>query len=148
MTTHTQARPLPGHTAVNLILALGIWTIGVYFTQATIPIDEEAGPIVPWVLAFIVQALLSMAQSNLRVFGATFDGWPLIVFVLLDVLINAAGLLTLTLDLTSLVDVWRYAVRAVFTGFGLWQCAGALFAGALIAAAPEQMVRVALKQRG
>jgi hypothetical protein len=138
-------KPLPGQAAVNIVLALAVWCAGVYFTQLTIPFGRDT--FAPWLAAFGLQLLLSLAQSNLRVGGISLAGWPFVVFTILDVLINAAGFLFLTGLVDGPADVVRYAVRALLTGVGLWQCGLALLGGALIATAPEQMVREALKQR-
>lgn len=146
MTAHTQVRTLPGHKVVNLVLALAIWSVGVYFTARAFPIGGEFGSAAPIVIAIGIQLLLSAAQSNLRAFGVTMGRWPFVVMTGVDVAINMSGLLISRVEgVNTLSDTGLYLVLALSTGAGLWQCALAFFVAALIAAAPEQMVRDALR---
>lgn len=142
--TASAGRTLPGHMVINLILALCIWTIGVYFTRQVLPIDV---PVVPWLAAVGFQILLTVAQMNIRVFGISTDGWPFVILVVVDVGLNAAGLLVSYVEgVANIPDAGLYLIRAVTTGAGAWQCGASLLIGALIAFTPEQMVRSALKR--
>jgi hypothetical protein len=136
---------LPGHTAINLGLALAIWAGGCFFTAQVLPVGGSLGPFVPFALAVVLQLLLSAAQMNLRTHGVTSGRWPFAIMVGLDVLINLAGLLILYVPgVATLADAALFVLSAGLTGSGLWQCAGALLVALLIAFAPEQMVRDAL----
>jgi hypothetical protein len=138
--------PLPGHAIINVLLALGLWLVGVFFTATILPIDPTLGPFIPWMVAVAIQLLLTAGQANLRILGVTLAGWPFVAMTIADVLINMAGLLMTYSKLDSLGDVALYTIRAALSGVGLWQVALALFVGALIAAAPEQMIRASLKR--
>jgi hypothetical protein len=69
VTTRDIRTPLPGHVVVNIALAAGVWGIGVALTAQSIPPILGLGPYVSWLAAASLQALLSAAQSNIRVVG-------------------------------------------------------------------------------
>jgi hypothetical protein len=140
-------KPLPGALIINLVLAAAIWGIGVALTAQSLPIRDQ-GPIMPWVAAGALQALLSAAQSNIRVVGLRLDVWGLGLLVLVDVALNMFGLLQVYVPLKGLDEVWLYLGRAFLAGVGTWQCVAAFVVGSLIAVVPEQLVRSALHKGG
>lgn len=138
--------PLPGHVIINIALAAGVWGIGVALTAQSIPSISGWGPYIPWLLAGLLQLLLSAAQANLKVMGITLDTFPLFLLFLVDIALNTVGLLLVYADLDGLMDVGRYIWRAGTGGPGLWQCLLALGVGGLIATVPEKLLRAALKR--
>jgi hypothetical protein len=146
VTSRDIRRPLPGHKIVSLVLAVGIWAIGAYFTGRALPLGAELGPAAPFLVAIALQALLTLAQSNIRVFGLSGDRWPLVIMVLLDVILNWFGIMIAYVEgVETLGDAGLYVLRGLSTGAGLWQSVASLVIGALIAASPEVMARDAMK---
>lgn len=138
-------KPLPGHMIINLVLATGVWGIGVALTAQSLPHTEQ--PYLPWLAAIALQLLLSAAQANLKITGITLDTLPLAALFGIDIALNVIGLLMVYTPLSELADVGRYAWRAVTSGVGLWQCGLALCVGFLIATVPEKLLRAALLGR-
>lgn len=130
-----------------VFIALVVWAAGVRFTSQAVPIPPAAGggPLAPLAAAFVMQLALSLAQYLVRSMGASAARWPYLVLILADVVINAIGILVDYQVVASPAAGLLFMLRSVATAAGLWQTAGALFMGLLIAALPEQLVRDAMK---
>lgn len=145
-TTARTNRPLPGHMIISLILAFIVWAIGVILTARSLPIGDELGPAIPVGAAIMLQLLFTLGQSNVRMLGLDSSRWPFIVMIVIDVVLNWAGLLVAFVPgVASLSDAALYVLLAISTGAGLWQCLIAFLVGALIAASPESMIKDALR---
>lgn len=146
MTTHatTTRRTPPAHRAGNLFIALVVWGGGVAFTRQALPLPAGAdalGFIAPWALAIVIQLALSLGQTNLRAYGLASGRWPYLILLLLDIGVNAVGLLVTYGMLSTPGAALPYAVRALTSGAGLWELVAAIAAGSIVAMLPESLLR-------
>lgn len=141
--TYPTYRQSVARRGANLFIAAVVWGAGLIFTRQVVPFTA-IGELLPWLLALIVQAALTVGQTNMRVGGLSFSSWPYIALVLVDVGLNGIGLLLSTQTVQTPGDALLYVLRAFTTGTGAWQVAAAILTGALIAALPEQLVRDAM----
>lgn len=127
----------------NIFIAVVVWGVGLVFTRQVVPFNG-IGDVLPWVLAVVIQAALTVGQTNMRMDGLSFSSWSYVALVLVDVGLNGVGLLLSTQTVQTPGDALLYVLRAFTTGTGAWQVAAAILVGALIAALPEQLVRDAM----
>jgi hypothetical protein len=135
-----RAYQLSGIGTANILIAIVVWFFGLAFTRQVVPF-RGIGEILPWALAFGLQVALTIGQTNQRAIGWRNIRWPYAALMLVDVGLNAIGLLIATQTVQSSGDALLYVLRAVTTGDGAWQVAGSVAVGALIAALPEQLIR-------
>lgn len=137
------ARPAPVRLPVrrlgNLFIALVVWCAGAYLTRQMLP--AAWGAAVLWGAAIVGQAALTIGQTNQRERGWRDLSPAYAALILVDVGVNAVGILVQMGQVRGLLDVVPYAYRAAATGEGAWQIGIAVLFGALVAALPEELIR-------
>jgi len=130
---------LPVRRLGNLFIALVVWGAGVYLTRQMLP--PAWGATVLWGAAIVGQAALTIGQTNQRERGWRDLSPSYAALILVDVGVNAVGILVQMGQVRGLLDVVPYAYRAAATGEGAWQIGIAVLFGALVAALPEELIR-------
>lgn len=135
--TYTAALPI--RRVGNLFIALVVWSVGAYLTRQILP--PAWGPTILWGSAIVGQLALTIGQTNQRERGWRSLSPAYVALILVDVGVNAVGILASMGQVRGLLDVLPYLYRASATGEGAWQIGLAVVLGALVAALPEELIR-------
>lgn len=133
------AAGVPVRRLGNLFIALVVWCAGAYLTRQMLP--PAWGGAVLWGAAIVGQLALTIGQTNQRERGWRDLSPSYVALILVDVGVNAVGILTQMGQVHGIMDVVPYGYRAAVTGEGAWQIGGAVVLGALVAALPEELIR-------